>query len=349
MSYFEFDDVKRWHQPYQDPILKGPVWKPAYDNSLWINIRRALYPAAAVALVYEPIKHYINNVKILNGYYEWPKTRSETNIFFREVFRMPNFWSDMAKKMSFAFVHYGGDIGVKMMMWRYIYGGTSSPVEFADWNAFKVLVAAQISFIPTCWTAVPFEMASRAYYADKTWPVELRRGYSSPLNALLRIPFEEGPTYLFKGGSPIAMRDYIFYTFFCGTYVWLKNKLFFLYLYHDFSYNYIKFLNMFASWGIAWGAAYPFHYARELVDLWPKERGGHCTWNNSYNNCYRWMFENIDIVYTNFFVNYWTYMVRKGFPIFLMMWMLDNNGFFTNSMDAHLGIETHFPIAVEAV
>jgi hypothetical protein len=50
---------------------------------------------------------------------------------------------------------------------------------------------------------VPFENARRAYYADKTWPLELRRNYKSPIQALLRIPFEEGPTYLFKGGFPI--------------------------------------------------------------------------------------------------------------------------------------------------
>lgn len=349
MSYFEFEDVKRYHQPYEDPMIRGPAWKPAYDNSLWINIRRTLFPAATAAFLYEPLRHYINGVRVLNGYYEWPKTRTEANIFFREVFRLPNFWKDCVKKMAFGLVHYTGDVGVKMTSWRYVYGGTSSPVEYADWNAFKILVCAQIAFIPTCWTAVPFEMAARAYYADKTWPVELRRGYTSPLNALLRIPLEEGPSYLFRGGLPICARDYFFYTFFCGTYVWLKNKLFFFWVYHDFPYNYMKTLLMLGSWTVAWGVAYPFHYARELVDLWPKERGGHCTWGNSYNNCFRWMMENLDILYTNFFANYWVFMVRKGFPIFTMMWMLDNVGFFTNSMDPHLSLETMFPISMESV
>jgi hypothetical protein len=181
---------------------------------LWLNFRRALYPVALTALLYEPIIHFATSVKMLNGYYEWPKTRTERNIFFREVFRLPNFWKDLYKKMSFSFVYFGAHVGTKMMAWRYIYGGTSSPVEYADWNAFKTLLCSQIAFIPTCVTAVPFEMASRAYYADKTWPVELRRGYTSPLNALLRIPFEEGPTYLFKGGAPIMLRDHLFFSFF---------------------------------------------------------------------------------------------------------------------------------------
>jgi hypothetical protein len=37
-----------------------------------------------------------------------------------------------------------------------------------------------------------------AYYADKTFPKELQKGYKSYFNALVRIPFEEGPYYLFK-------------------------------------------------------------------------------------------------------------------------------------------------------
>jgi solute carrier family 25 oxoglutarate transporter 11 len=203
MSYFEFEDVKRFHQPYEDQLIRGPYWKPAHDNSLWINFKTAMYPSFLIAAVYEPARHFVFGAKTLNGYYEWPRTNSERNIFFREVFRLPNFWSDMAKKMTFGFVHYAGDVGVKMTAWRYVYGSTSSPVEYADWNAFKLLICAQLAFIPTCWTAIPFEMASRSYYADKTWPVELRRGYRSPLNALLRIPFEEGPAHLFRGGLPI--------------------------------------------------------------------------------------------------------------------------------------------------
>ena len=60
-----------------------------------------------------------------------------------------------------------------------------------------------VAFAPTCWLTIPFENARRAYYADKTWPLELRRGYTSPTNALFRIPFEEGASYLFRGGFPI--------------------------------------------------------------------------------------------------------------------------------------------------
>ena len=87
------------------------------------------------------------------------------------------------------------------------------------------------AFIPTCFTGIPFENARRAYYADKSWPVELRRGYTSPINALIRIPFEEGPAYLFKGGFPIWSSAYVFWTGYCTMYSWLKNKFFFFWVY----------------------------------------------------------------------------------------------------------------------
>jgi|JI6StandDraft_1071083.scaffolds.fasta_scaffold673435_2 hypothetical protein len=61
------------------------------------------------------------------------------------------------------------------------------------------------------------------------------------------------------------------------------------------------------------------------------------------------MFDNVDILFTNFFPNYWVHMVRKGIPIFIMMWMLDNQGFFTNSSDPHLSLETMFPVYMESV
>ena len=49
-------------------------------------------------LAVEPIRHYGANMYVLNQFYEWPRTRIEANIFFKEVFRMPDFWPELAKK-----------------------------------------------------------------------------------------------------------------------------------------------------------------------------------------------------------------------------------------------------------
>jgi len=46
----------------------------------------------------EPINHFKSHVDIMNQFYEWPKTRAEYNIFFKEVFRLPDFWPELFKK-----------------------------------------------------------------------------------------------------------------------------------------------------------------------------------------------------------------------------------------------------------
>ena len=112
MSYFEFEDIKRLHQPYTDPIQKAPAWKTPYNNSAYLNLKRGLICTTAALVIHEPIYHFCWNAHFLNQFYEWPKNTTEANIFFREVFRMPNFWSEFRKRMTFGFVHAGMDVGV---------------------------------------------------------------------------------------------------------------------------------------------------------------------------------------------------------------------------------------------
>ena len=145
--------------------------------------------------------HVASSAKIMNYYYEWPKTRQEYNIFFKEVFRLPDFWKDLGKKLTFGLVAAGGDTAVKLAAWQYVFGGTWSPQEFADSNSFKPVLCGFLAFIPTAWLTVPFENARRAYYADKTWPLEMRRNYTSPTNALLRnrlVPLAKGEPSLWS-------------------------------------------------------------------------------------------------------------------------------------------------------
>jgi solute carrier family 25 (mitochondrial oxoglutarate transporter), member 11 len=205
------------------------------------------------------------------------------------------------------------------------------------------------AFAPTALLGVPFENARRAYFADKTWPTELRRGYTSPLNALLRIPVEEGPGYLFKGGFPIWSSQLVFWTGFCTVYAWTKNKFFFLWVYQDFSYNYIKAGMIAVAFGMASIMSYPLYFTRTMVDLWPKERGGHCTWNNSYRQCAKWMIENGDMLYYNFMAGYSQWFRRFGFSYLIAFWTADNLGMFSNVNDSHGSLESQFPISSESV
>lgn len=349
MSYFEFEDVKRFHQPYTDAQYRQPHWKSAPYQKLDKNWLRGLYCASYGVLLVEPLAHFRANAISLNHFYEWPRTKMEYNIFYREVFRMPEFWPELFKKISFGMISSGGDIAVKLAVFQKIYGGTSSPAEYADWNSFKPFVCSVLAALPVCWTGVPFENARRAYYADRTWPVELRRGYTSPFNALWRIPFEEGPAYLFKGGFPIMSSQFFFWTGFGTMYPWLKNKTAFFWVYNDFPYNWVKFVNFnIAFWG-ALLMSYPCYYTREMVDLWPKERGGHCTFNNSYRQALKFMITNIDMHYYNFFPGFWRYMMRYGWHMAVTLWIADSAGMLDNNMEGWNSMEQLQPIQAEAV
>jgi len=71
-----------------------------------------MYCMAAGLLFVEPVRHYQANMHVLNQFYEWPRTRVEANIFFKEVFRLPDFWSELGKKMVFGMVAAGGSSAV---------------------------------------------------------------------------------------------------------------------------------------------------------------------------------------------------------------------------------------------
>ena len=55
------------------------------------------------------------------------------------------------------------------------------------------------------------------------------------------------------------------------------------------------------------------------------------------------MFENSDILFTNYFQNFGNYMMKKGVPIFIAFWLADNFGMFSNVAESQLGIENTFP------
>jgi hypothetical protein len=275
----------------------------------------------------------------MSQFYEYPKTRSEFNIFAKEVLRLPNFWGEMWKKVMFGTVTAAGDTALKLSMFQYIYGATWSPQEYVDWNSYKHLVCAIFAITPTCALTVPFENARRAYYADKTWPIEMRRNYTSPTNALMRIPFEEGAWNIFRGGFPIAVNQWLFWVTYLTLYTWDKNKFFYLWVYNDFNYEWCKLVNMGFSFAVASTIAYPAYYTREMVDLWPKERGGHCTFNNNYRQCFKWMVENMDLHSYNYLTNYVQWVRRYGILYLGGLWMADSLGMMSNVNEVFNGLE----------
>ena len=103
------------------------VWKPPTYNSPYYNWKRGMYATITGITMVEPVRHFAANVNVMNQFYEWPRTRSEYNIFFKEVFRLPDFWSELGKKIVFGAVAAGGSTAIQLGFWQWIYGGTWSP------------------------------------------------------------------------------------------------------------------------------------------------------------------------------------------------------------------------------
>jgi hypothetical protein len=82
----------------------------------------------------------------------------------------------------------------------------------------------------------------------------------------------------------------------------------------------------------AWFASifsYPFAVTiREMVDFWPKEKGGICTWDNNYRKAAVWLW------YHEWGNNGWPGMFNnyfwRNFPwMFASVWIADKMGMFT--------------------
>ncbi len=95
--------------------------------------------------------------------------------------------------------------------------------------------------------------------------------------------------------------------------------------------------------------AYPLYFTREIVDVWPKERGGHCTSGYSYRKCAKWMMEYIDQLFFNYQAGLTYWMRRVGLQYLIAFWVADNLGMFSNCNESHNSIEVQFPISSEFV
>lgn len=93
--------------------------------------------------------------------------------------------------------------------------------------------------------------------------------------------------------------------------------------------------------------SYPFYFAREMVDLWPKERGGFCTWNNSYRQCVKWMITNMDIHFYNYLRGMAQWQYKYGYKYFIMLWMADNLGMYSSASESWTSSEVFFDLEQE--
>jgi len=128
-----------------------------------------------------------------------------------------------------------------------------------------------------------------AYYGDKSFPKDLQRGYKSYFNALWRIPFEEGPYYLFKNSFPLYARNFLQTLTLLFTFDFLKDKTSFIWRVGEVPYFPCKVAIAGISTYLALIFSYPMYVTREMVDFWPKNKDLPDIWKGNYRKAAAWM------------------------------------------------------------
>jgi hypothetical protein len=330
MSYFQLNDIKRDRIPYYtNEWWNRPAWAPEVSNTPILNLKKAGYSAIMASCLVEPVMHYWNSIKTINLVYEAPKDTAQLSIYIKEGFKTPFFFSELRKKLVYGAIQHTLDAGFKVSCFHYIFGGTWSPRIFSDTNSVKYILCSFYAALLSCWTQYPLDVARKTYYADIQWPEELRKGYRSPLHALLKIPFTEGPLYLFRGGLPVCAGNFFGMGWMFFIYSWIKDKAFFLWKQNDLSYSWCKFWILNFSFLIGSTGSQPFFYIKNLFDNAPKCRGGKPLFNSSFEALKYVKLKWHDSAPT-FQQGYWTWFKNHGLILYLTVWFADNYGLMDN-------------------
>ena len=331
MSYHTLHEIKRDRIPYENSndYWHRPAWCPEVSNSPLLNLKKTIPCTVIAACITEPINHIWATFKSLNMVYELPKNTQQYSIFTREIFKTPYFFSELRKKVVFGIVQHSLDIGLKISCLHYVFGSTVSPKTFADFNSLKYIFMCLVASFMSGWTNYPLAVARKAYYADQSWPEELRKGYRSPLHALVKIPFSEGPLFLFRGGLPVYLGNAIGCGWFFTFYTWFKDKSKFFWIYHDFNYSMCKFIILSGSMALASIFWQPWLTVKDILDNAPKDRGGKPTFNSSYE-AIRYVKLRWNEYQPNLMYGYWRWFRSYGIQMFISVWLADNLGLMDN-------------------
>lgn len=330
MSYYQLNDIKRDRLPYATTnYWQRPIWAPEIYNTPYLNLRKTAVIAALSGAVVESLAHCRNYFYLFNYVYEYPKNTMQWSIYIREALKTPGFFGELRKKIVYGSVQHSLDAGFKIAMFHYIWGGTWAPKSFCDYNSIKIFFLSFLTGFLSGWTHYPLEVARKAYDADLTWPEEYRKGFRSPLHALLKIPFTDGPLYLFRGGSLHYIGNSIGLGWILFFYTWTMDKFSFVWRYNEVSYNYCKFLILNAAFGVAVMGSQPFIRMKYLMDEIPRERGGNTTFKSSWE-CFRYLKKNWSIATANLVTGYWNWFRQYGAVLYLTIWYADNMGLMDN-------------------
>lgn len=303
--FFELEDIKRRHSNYYD-IYNVGGWVTAPDSTLSWNYARGAMVGVTASLFNEFIVTFTESWRLLLRNYEPPNSFKQIGIFFRETLKMDNFKLALKTRSQYAFTIGTTDLAARIALFRYFNSGWQRPFAGFEYAFQRKIPGTMIMSLLTAPISIPLEMARMAYYADKTFPEELQKGYKSYFNALRRIPFEEGPYYLFKNTSPFFVRNF-FQTFtLFYSYDFLKDKCSWLWRIMETPYLPSKIFLASVSTYLACLFSYPWAVVvREAVEFWPKKNGV-CSFDNNYRKAgiFFWYHDFANNMFPGFFNNY---------------------------------------------
>jgi solute carrier family 25 oxoglutarate transporter 11 len=171
------------------------------------------------------ITNFINSSKLLAKHYEPPVNATQYKTWFNAVTSLESFNKTMRDARQLALFGAFFDIGLKLAAFRQFNSGWQSNFGGFEYSYYRKIPTIFGSFLVTSPFAVAGDMVLRAYHADRTFPRDLQKGYTSYFNAFRRIPFEEGPYYLFRNTLPLYIKHTLlpFTSFY--SYDWLVDKL----------------------------------------------------------------------------------------------------------------------------
>lgn len=273
------------------------------------------------------ISHFIQNSTLLSKYYEPPTSLSQARTWFNSVTNLESFNKGLKDVRHLALYGAFFDMGLKLAVLRQFNSGWQNNFGGFEYNYYRKIPTFFATFLVTSPFGVLGDMALRAYKADGTFPAELRKGYTSYFNALRRIPFEEGPYYLFRNTFPLYAK-HIFAPFTAFySYDWLVDKLSVIWRTSNTPAMPVKvFCAGLASY---LGAAFSHPFVctvKDMVDLWPKK--GLDLWKGNYRKAMvtLWYGPTMNIGFAGLFKRYFWHI----FPLYFTSILLaDQMGMFS--------------------
>ena len=322
--YFELEDIKRRYQPYHDHYnTRGWIDTPDQDFS-WDMFRGALVGTFAMT-VNNYYRTLFDSFKIIRTKYNPPESIAQVSIYMKAIKNLESYKPTLRSYMGYAVARGSIDIGLRLAVFRFFTGGLYQSPNSVNVEYWRRVFPTMLAAAATSWIMVPFEVSRAAYFADKTFPEHLRKGYSSQFNAFYRM-LTQNPFSLFKNSFSTIGGSFIQTSFAFSIFDFSFDfmSIMFNNFYHPKFL--IKSVAAFFATTTSLMFAYPIHVTtKQMVELSPRQVS-----EGIYKQNYRkafwmlWNYEGGGVAWIGFS----KYCHKNFLWMYLTLWYAESFGFF---------------------